>query len=461
MRTLAGGSWPTWNVDGYVYLSGGDGVVRVPSTGGSPEPVYELADGEAGGRGVGLLPGGRTALLEVGDGAGGEVRLLDLESGQTEPLTPGQFPRYVPSGHIVYLLGGQLMAARFDADEGALVGPPVALDEGVAAHSVSNDGKLFYSRGVGGARWEFVWVTRSGQATPVHAGHSFNMTNANRGWRLSPDETRIVFNSQVDGMMDVRIKHLPDGPEERITFTEEVDYRPFWTPDGQSVTYFSGPDAQDRNVWGRRADGTGEPTLLLDDERSFTQGAWSPDGELLVLRAGATVAMGIGLRDIYTFRPGVDSAAVPLVATTDFAEGAPEISPDGRWLAYASNETGRDEVFVRPFPDVDSGRVRVSTDGGLAPLWSKDGRELFYTDANRGFVVTGFDPAAGEVLTRETLFTIPVDYEAETGNNAYDVTLDGERFLMARAYGGEGEDEGPRFILVQNFFEELRQRVPN
>ena len=463
VRTLMPGNWPRWGADGYVYANSGAGVARVPGTGGPAEPVYDLVGDEAGVRAVGVLPGGETALIEVGI-SGGQIRLLDLESGETSLLTPGTFPRYAPSGHLVYLLDGQLMAARFDAGAGALVGPPVALEENVAAFSLSDDGKLFLSRGGGGGtRWEFVWVTRSGQATPVHAGYTFTITNANRGWRLSPDETRIAFNSEVDGTMDVRIKHLPDGPEERITFTEAVEYRPIWTPDGQSVTYFSGPNAQDRNVWMRRADGTGEATLVLDGERSFTQGVWSLDGEWLILRAGATAAMGLGLRDILAFRPGEDSDAVPLVATTDFAEGSPELSPDGQWLAYASNETGRDEVFLRPFPDVNSGRVRVSTDGGLGPLWSKDGRELFYVDESRGLVRTQIDLASGQVLTRESLFTIPAGYEVASGSTFYDISRDGDRFLMARLYTGASEDDEAvaRFVLVQNFFEELRQRVPN
>jgi len=318
-----------------------------------------------------------------------------------------------------------------------------------------------YLTGSAGGLSEFVWVNRSGQETPIDPGYTFSLP-INWGLRLSPDETRVVFNSVVDGNNDVRIKHLPDGPEERITFSEDIDYRPLWTPDGQTVTYFSGPSAEDRNVWSRRADGTGEAVLLLDDERSLNHGSWSPDGEWLVLRAAATEAMGLGLRDVLAFRPGVDSAAIPLVASPDFAEAGPAVSPDGGWLAYSSNETGRDEVFVRPFPNTDSTRVRVSTDGGIVPVWAKSGRELFFFGPDRTMVVAQFDPVSGRVLDKETLFSLPAGYPAVVSNNFYDVSLDGERFLMVRPYVDDTQEEASGgWVLVQNFFEVLKERIPN
>ena len=259
------------------------------------------------------------------------------------------------------------------------------------------------------------------------------------------------------GNQDIRIKHLPDGPLERITFSEDDDFRPFWTPDGQTVTYFSGPQG-DMNVWSKSADGTGEAVLVLDEERPFAQGSWSPDGQWLVLRAAANEAMGLGLRDILAFRPGEDSTAIPLVATPEFAEGEPALSPDGRWLAYSSNETGSREVFVRPLPDVNSDRVRVSRDGGLGPLWAHSGRELFFVDEDRGLVAAQFDPASGQVLAQETLFTIPEGHVVNAGANFYDITSDDQRFLMVRAY--EDEAAPTEVIVVENFFEELKERVP-
>jgi serine/threonine-protein kinase len=466
----------SWGSDDYVYATSSTALGRVPATGGEMEPVTAidtLAD-ESAHAWPQVLPNGRGVLFTVTHGSDSDmsrynIAVVDLSTGKHETLVPGVYARYVPSGHLVYVTqDGTLMAAAFDQDE-LRIGTPVALAHGVAVRAFgsvhlawSDAGTLIYQAGLGGGgRSEFVWVSRSGSVEPVQRGYTFSLS-ANYGWRLSPDGTRIAFNSATDGGEDVRIKHLPDGPEERITFSEYDDHRPIWSPDGRSVTYFSGPDFEDVQVWTRRADGTGDAVLVLDDERSLTQGAWSPDGEWLVFRAGATAAMGVGQRDILAFRPGVDSAAVPLIAHPDFIEAAPEISPDGRWLSYTSNETGRGEVFLRPFPNVDSTRIRVSANGGSAPLWAKNGREIFFVDGDRGLVAATFDPTSGTLLGQETLFTIPADVLTVDGNNFYDVTADGDRLLMARIYAGEaGSDEEPQFILIQNFFEELKRLVPN
>ena len=414
-----------WGPDGYVYFRApgtGNVVLRVPETSGEVEPftVLDTAQSEAGHRWPQALPNGRGVLFTVAhqpdnDVSQYDIAVADMETGEHEVLLRGVFARYAASGHLVYVTAdGTLLAAPFDQDALQLAGDPVALTEGVGVRIVgsvhlalSDDGTLVYQAGVGSAgESELVWVTRSGQATPVDRGWSLFSRN-NFGSRLSPDGTRIAFNATVEGNQDIWIKHLPDGPLERLTFSEDDDFRPFWTPDGQTVTYFSGGD---RNVWSKRADGTGEAVLVLDEERGFAQGSWSPDGQWLVLRAAATADLGLGLRDILAFRPGEDSAAVPLVATPEFAEGAPALSPDGRWLAYSSNETGSYEVFVRPLPDVNSARVRVSRDGGLGPLWAHSGRELFFVDEDRGLVAAQFDPGSGQVQAQETLFTIPAGY---------------------------------------------------
>ncbi|HSG09905.1 MAG TPA: hypothetical protein VLA36_16215, partial [Longimicrobiales bacterium] len=325
-----------------------------------------------------------------------------------------------------------------------------------AYYGFSTSGALVYQSG-GSAGLEFVWVSRSGQVSPVDPGYTI-VPSTNFGMRLSPDETRIAFNSFVNGASDIRIKLLPDGPEERITFSADESSRPFWSPDGRSVTYFEGPTSEDRNVWTRRADGTGQAELVLDAERSLAQGAWSPDGSWLVLRAAATAGMGVGLRDVLSFRPGVDSTTQPLVATPDFVEASPSVSPDGRWLSYTSNATGRVEVYVRPFPSVDSTRVRVSTDGGIAPVWSKNGREIFFMDEARRLVAATFDPGAGRVLDTEVLFALPAGLAvAVDGNNFYDVTRDGERFLTLRPYADPGQEASSQVVLVKNFDEELKR----
>jgi serine/threonine-protein kinase len=457
----------TWGGDGNLYFPGEGfrSIRRVSPRGGESETLIEVAEGS--GEQVGFfrpLPGGKAAVYTVWEPAG-TVRLeaIRLEEGaERKALAPGLKPYLTPSGHLLFSSSdGLLFAAPFDADALEMEGAPVQLVDGVFVtdlvpyYAFSSSGTLLYQSG-GAGGYEFVWVSRSGQAVSVDPGHTF-LPQVNFGLKLSPDETRVAFNSVVDGDSDIRIKSLPDGPEERLTFTAQLSSRPFWSPDGRSVTYFEGPGEGDRNLWSRRADGTGEPELILDWERTLAQGAWSPDGSWLVLRAGATEAMGVGLRDVLSFRPGIDSVPQPLVATTEFVEGAPSISPDGRWLSYTSTGTGGVEVYVRPFPNVDSTRVRVSTDGGIAPVWSRDGRELFFVDGEGRMVSATWDGAAGRVQSQEILFDIPpAPAFAVDGNGFYDVSGDGQRFLMIRPSVGAG-DASADLMLVQNFSEELKR----
>jgi hypothetical protein len=165
--------------------------------------------------------------------------------------------------------------------------------------------------------------------------------------------------------------------------------------------------------------------------------------------------------DIVGFRPGVDSAVVPLVATAEFSEQSPELSPNGRWLAYTSDRTGRREVYVRPFPNVDSTRVTASRAGGQNPLWAHSGSELFFIDAERGFVAAEVEAdSVFRVLRSQTLFTLGPEYLFAEGTDFHDVGLDDQRFLMVRLGDGAGESASdPRFILVDNWFTELRERM--
>ena len=186
----------------------------------------------------------------------------------------------------------------------------------------------------------------------------------------------------------------------------------------------------------------------------------------MVFRTGgpAGAPPSSGVRDIVGFRPGVDSAAVPLVASSDFVEQDPAISPDGRWLAYASNESGRFEVYVRPFPDVDSNRVQVSTDGGFVPLWAHSGNELFYANADASVLIAARIETGQtfRVLQRETLFGFETGTMIGTGGTLHHVSPDDQRFMMMRlALGAAGGAAETRFILVENWFEELRERVGN
>ncbi len=342
---------------------------------------------------------------------------------------------------------------------------------GVTNYAVSESGTLIYAAGAGVldladvGLLEPVWVTRSGDASPVDPSWQHNTRYVNGdGWRLSPDGSRVAVQQLVDSNDDVWIKHLPDGPLDRLTSDDLVDASPFWSPDGEFVAYSRGSGMGSFDVWQRRADGTGSPQPVLEDERSLYQGHWSPDGEWMVFRTstgGVNPTNPSPDDDIVGFRPGVDSVAIPLVADPEFSERSPALSPNGRWLAYSSDRTGRREVYVRPFPNVDSAVFTVSRAGGGSPLWAHSGSELFFRDAERGLVAAEVEAdSTFRVLGIETLFAVEGGLVVAEGLNLYDVGPDDERFLMLRRTALRGDAGGDtRFILVENWFEELRERL--
>jgi serine/threonine-protein kinase len=466
----------SWGVDGYIYAdgTGGDpateGIMRVPATGGALEVVTvpDTTAGEVAHKWTTALPNGKGVLFSIlrgGDLTARDIAVLDLASGEHRVLVRGVYGTYSASGHLVYVTAdGTLMAAPFDQDELEVTGDPVAMVQGVrvtpagvADLAVSNTGTLMYTTGSASSNtdMELVWVTRQGGATPVDPDWTFNPGDANRGWSISPDGSRIALRSLTESGHDIWVKELPQGPLSRLTFDEGHDRMPQWTPDGRSVTFLSNR-AGNLDLWVKRADGTGEAEPLFDLERTLAEGFWSPDGDWLVLRTGGTGGVQGG-RDVLAVRPGRDSVPVPLL-DAEFDESAVHLSPDGRWMAYQSNETGTDEIFVRPFPDVDSGKWQVSTGGGLAPQFANSGRELFYVNGDREMVAAQIETEPSfRVGERRVLFRIDAQYILGDRTRQYDVSPDDELFLMARVFGETGDPN--QLIVVENWFQELRERV--
>ena len=476
VRTLADSAFccSRWGPDGYIYYSpAGRTIRRVLETGGPPEQVTERDQEGDGPQGdFQVLPGGEVAVFSVW-GAQERIEAIRLSTGDRTVLAPGIKPFVTATGHLLFgTLDGEILAAPFDADAMELTGSPVPLVEGVFVspnsypqYAVSPEGTLVYWAGPSGeaGQMELVRVTRSGLATPIDPGWSFTRGDINTSWSISPDGSQIALREVTDQSIDIWVKQLPDGPRSRLTFDGGA-YFPSWSPDGRAVTYVSGPaDGTGFNVYSKAANGTGEPELLVDLEESIALARWSPDGEWLTLRTttGAGAVFG---RDILALRPGSDSEPQPLMVA-EYDETDPMFSPDGRWIAYTSNETGRYEVYVRPFPDVDADRVQVSTDGGFAPKWARNGRELFFVDGNFEMAVAAVDGTGDfQAGSPTTLFTIPPDFQGSTATVTvpYDVWPDDESFVMARVFRLEGEEAAQQqLILVQNWLEELKTRVPN
>ena len=466
----AGGSWGS---DGYLYFDGqlpGNGIARVPESGGSPEAVtmIDSTRGEETHLWPEVLPGGRGVVfsvvrggLELGNLAEWDIAVADLTAGTHTVLVRGVRAVYAASGHLVYVTAdGTLRGVPFDETTLVLTGDAVALPDRVNVEfagnmdlAVSATGTLFYTTGggvLGGELWEVVWVTRDGTANEIDPGWKANFSYP----KLSPDGTQLAVGIAANDEEHIWIKQLDRGPPTKLTFAAgTVNSRPAWTPDGETVA-FASDRGDNSDLYARRADGSAPAELLLDEEQSVRHVTFSPDGEWLVYRRSGRVGSGGGPA-LYAVPVGADSA-VALVAT-EYDVNSPAVSPDSRWLAYVSNESGRYEVYVCPFPNTNDGRWLVSTAGGSEPVWAHSGTELFYKGSGNLMSVEVLPGPIFVTGERRALFSTQ-GFRSSRTHQQYDVMPDDQRFVMIRNLGGQ---EASELIVVENFFEELKAKVGN
>jgi len=464
----AGGSWVS--DDSLVYSTndpvGGRGLHRVQATGGVSELLLSSND-EEGYVTPEVLPGGEAVLFVARPGSGGtgnardgSVAMLLPATGEVRMLIQGGYrPRYSPTGHIVFVRSGALWAVPFDVETLEKTGPEVPVVEGVqqagftggAAYAFSRDGVLMYVPGRdtdAGAVRSLVSVDRGGRSEPLNTETGYFLHP-----RISPDGERLAFVALRAGNWDIWIHDLARGTSSRLTFTPSLDNRPVWTPDGARVAFSSSGEGGQALLI-QAADGTGQAERLTDSNAARAPVAFSPDGGQLVYHQVSTTW------DLHVMSLEGERTSRELVQT-DFDESLAALSRDGRWLAYTSNESGREEVYVRPYPDADSGKWQISLDGGAEPRWGPQGRELFYRDGEAMFVVTVETEPSFAVGLPEVLFR--GDYAEMGGTNrpSYDVTPDGQRFIMMRdgALSEETSDATP-LIVIENWFEELERLAP-
>ena len=267
--------------------------------------------------------------------------------------------------------------------------------------------------------------------------------------RISPDGTQVALDIR-DEQDDIWVWNLARENLTRLTFTPGQDLYPVWSPDGQRIVYSSQQELEAPNLFWRAADGTGLAERLLEGPNEQSPTSFSPDGSTLVFTERGNGSINV------VFTTGERNAS-PLVMAQNVTMHNADVSPDGRWVAYQSNESGRDEVYVRPYPDSESGKWIVSSGGGTRPLWSRDGRELFYFVEPGRVMAVQIEPA--ETFTYGNLTTV-VDGNYVTGiGRTYDVAPDGQQFLMVKP-ATDDEGTGARLVIVQNWFEELRRLVP-
>jgi len=439
-------------------------IMRIPAAGGVlPTEVWSSDSMILAG--LTPLPDGRGVLLQGCHAPcdTGNLMALDLRNDSMHQVTAGaKLGFYVNTGHLVYVRDNlSVLAVPFDLRTLHTQGAPVAVLDSISIAggigpylAVSRAGTVVMRSAddLRNRQFEMVWVDRTGRQTVVDSGWTFRVTQfaGNFGWRLSPDGTRVAIGLNTPAGDDIWVKPLPRGPVARVTYGEASENRPRWRQDAQAITFVS-----TQGMMQKRADGTGTDSLLVAG--SLDEGVVSPDNQWFLVRRGAT-SSAAGGRDIYGIRTG-DTTMVPMVVTP-YDEMSIEPSPDGKWLAYVSDETGRIEVFVRPFPNTDAGKVQVSNGGGLAPLWSRNGRELFYLASDRSLMAATVTTSPSlQIGEPHALFRIPESlaqlYPAYY--TPWDVAPDG-RFIMVRAVNQGAEVVAP-LIVIENWLEELKAVV--
>jgi len=464
-----------WLDDGTIIytLRGGAGLMRVSADGGAPSLAWR-SDSLVSLSPI-ALPGGRgVTFLSCALGCPeSQIWVLDLKANRARLLLRGASTGvFVPvgGGHLVYTSGnGGLFAVPFDLDRLELTGTPIPLGTQIAVGTdlstvlglfhISKSGTLTMiigGRTATGRTFEMVWVDRSGRQTPVDTAWKFQLTALanNHGWALSPDGSRLAIGLSTSSGDDIWVKPLPKGAPYRVTFDPRPDMRPRWTSDSRFISFVT--VRQPGGLYLHRADGAGSDSVLF--EGVVDEGMVTLDSRGLILRQGSLGAVAGG-RNITGLRPGTDKVPVPVLAT-EFDEEAIALSPNGQWMAYQSDETGRTEVFVRPFPNTDTGKQQVSSGGGLAPLWSRDGKELFYLSGDKNMMAARMIPGATIAFADPVvLFRVPDELLGAEAlyYTPWDVGRDG-RFLMTRVIGEDSGQNGA-LVVVENWIEELKAKV--
>ncbi|HKW01085.1 MAG TPA: protein kinase [Vicinamibacterales bacterium] len=474
--SIFGASWGD-NETIVFALSRNGGLWRVPATGGTPEVLTTLQPGEYSHRLPYMLPGSRAVIFTISKGArlwdDTQVVVRSLDTGsQTVLVTGGSDGRYVSSGHLIYIRLGTLMAVRFDPVRLAVIGGATGVIDGVmesanrnlsdmentlaAQFTVSDTGALVYLTGGAVAATDrlLAWVDRQGTSQPLSAEPRPYFVP-----RLSSDGQRVAVST-----LDPRQVWSYDIPRHLlspVTVDGQSNYGIF-APDGKRVVFRSGAAGGEDNLYLRAADGNGAVERLTTSDRSQTPGSWSTDGTTIAFMEEGD-SKDIFQFDIWVLSIGDRKARA--VINTAANEVTPEFSPDGKWLAYVSNESRRHEVYVQPYPGPGE-RHQISTNGGEQPAWSSDGRELFYVQGG------GISGGGATKLMSVKIATTPV-FSAGTPEalfentnlrtawgRSYDVAPDGRRFLLTIAKDAPTNLPPAQMIFVQHWFEELKRLVP-
>jgi serine/threonine-protein kinase len=364
----------------------------------------------------------------------------------------GTSPRYLSTGHLIYVHGGALMAIAFNPQTLQVSGKAVPLVQGVlmeardgsSQYSISRNGTLVYvPTNVSSTDHRMVWVSRDGSAEPLKAP-----PKAYEHPRISPDGKRVVLGIAGDSP-NIFLYDLAANNLKQIT-TDANNAMPIWTPDGKRITFRS-TKAGPWNVFWENADGSGTVQQLTNSQFLSEPTSWSPDGKLLAFSEQNTVSR----RDIWVLDMNGGRKAAPIIKTPA-DESVPRFSPDAHWIAYVSDESGRAEIYVQPYP-TSGQKWQISTSGGREPVWSPSGSELFYREGKK-MMVSDIKPAPSFSAAKPRVL-FEGEYEGPLASRPnFDISPDGKRFLMLQAVDhGQSSAE---IKIVSNWFDEIKRRIP-
>ena len=456
-----------WLEDGTIVaaLSNNAGLSRIPDSGGTPAPLTTLRPGERTHRQVSSLPGGKAVLFINSATANfydeANIEVVILATGERKHLLKGgHSPRFM-DGHLLYVNGNTLFAAPFDPVRLTTTGTAAPLLSDVSVGGISGgvyasafSGNLVYLPGAGislGTVGRLHWVDAEGKSAPLTTQPK-RYTDV----RISPDG-KFVASIVSMSTGAVWVHDLSRATESRVSFLGGLQRSPVWTPDSQRIFFASG-DPNQPGIYAVRADGSEKAVRLTDGKNSDAPVAMTPDGKNLLIRrlAGAS-SSDIFITPIERKDQSVKLGDSQPFIVSQFRDGEADVSPDGRWVAYESAESGQTEVYVRPISR-DGVRWQISADGGLHPRWSRDGRELFFAGRD-SFVRSSFYRVNGESF----VFEKPREWKVRVSlYNGWDVTPDGKRIItIAPEADGEPRPRDTNLTFLINFNDELKRRLAN
>ncbi len=450
----------SWSSQGMIALAPTPFSVlqQVSEAGGTPQPLTHFEKGERSQRWPEFLPGGKAVLFAGGPSISNwnnaRVAVQSVGTGERQNLIEGATqPRYAPSGYLVYAQGGGLTAVPFDPQRLAVTGSAVSVvgsvlqypTTGVAQYSFSTTGSLVYvPGGVQPVQRRLVWVNRNGTEQSVAAP-----AHAYRAPRLSPEGSRVAVGIE-EQETQLWLYDLAREVLTRVAFGGNVNLNAVWTPDGKRIAFASDKEGTTSIYW-QPADGSGGLERLTTSEYARVPMSWSANGQLLAfVEINPTTGYDIWVLQL------TDRKAQPFLQTPS-NESAPRFSRDGHWLAYVSDESGRYEVYIQPYPG-PGGKWQISTEGGTEPAWNPNGRELFYRGGDKMMAVEIATQPSFSAGKPKMLFERP--YVPTPGTFPfYDVSPDGQRFLMLKP-SEQGAASPTQINVVLNWFEELKRNVP-